>query len=74
MAQNSPPNRVVGITAFIVMFFGLLFGFLIILGIWTDFKGENFAKSVATVFVLFFLSVVTHNVVKGYYGVPKDEV
>jgi hypothetical protein len=74
MTKNSPPHRLVGVTAFIVLFLGLLFGLLIILGIWTDFEGKHFGKSVATVFVLFFLSVVTHNVVKGYYGLPKDEV
>jgi hypothetical protein len=74
MAQNSPPKRVVGLTALIVMFLGFVLGGLLILGIWTDFKREVYWKSVATVFILFFLSIVTHSVVKGYYGLPPDRL
>ena len=74
MAQNNPPRRIVGITALLVMFLGFVLGGLLILGIWTDFQREVYWKAVATVFVLFFLSIVTHGVVKGYYGLPPDKL
>lgn len=37
----------------------------IIVGIWCEFESEVLWKSIATLFVLFFLSVLTHAIMQG---------
>jgi ABC-type polysaccharide/polyol phosphate export permease len=73
MNDNASSRRLLGVAAIISVFFGLLLTLVVIMAIWTEFKGENTGKWVATLSVLFLVSLLLFNVARGYCDPAKPK-
>ena len=65
--------RLSAVSAVVFIGLGVVFAGSLIVGIWSDFETPAIWKAIASTFVLFFLSGVSHSVAKGMADRPKDQ-